>query len=71
MSENSQGPKETDWQRAQRTPSVLRAYARDIEKFGRPLDSGMPGVLEFAARWIEHTFEGGDARPEQLQQNLP
>lgn len=53
MNENSQGPKETDQERAKRTPAVLRAYARDIEKHGKPLDSGLPGVLEFAARWIE------------------
>lgn len=24
---------------------VLRGYARDIERYGRPLDSGCPGAL--------------------------
>lgn len=33
-------------ERLQVKPSVLRAYAADILKYGKPLDSGLPSVLE-------------------------
>ena len=33
--------------------SVLRAYAKDLRKHGKPLDSGLPGVLERTADRID------------------
>jgi hypothetical protein len=44
---------EPEVDRQARLPSVLRAYKRDLEKHGRPLDSGLPEVLERAAVAIE------------------
>ncbi len=70
MSENAQGPRETDQQRARRLPNVLRAYARDFEKYGKPLDSGLPAVLEFAARWVEQGFSDGDVSEYAIQDRL-
>jgi len=52
MSETQQGPKESTADRLKRTPSTLEAYARDIDKHGRPLDSGLPGILRFAAEQL-------------------
>lgn len=49
---NSQGPAETTEERLRRAPKVLEAYAKDIEKYGRPLDSGLPGLLRFVAEQI-------------------
>ncbi len=64
--ENSQGTAETMGQRARRMPHVIRAYKRDMEKYGRPLDSGLPSVLEFVAKFLEEcVFDDNDTdRPE-------
>lgn len=46
---------ETDTEKFRRVPSVLESYARDIEKYGRPLDSGLPALLRFVAEQIRVT----------------
>lgn len=33
--------------------SVIRAYAQDIEKHGRPLDSGLPAYFRKCANYYE------------------
>lgn len=48
----AQGPADTDEQRLARAPSVLESYARDIERHGRPLDSGLPSTLRFVAEQL-------------------
>ncbi len=52
MNEVTQGPPETNSERLKRLPNVLLAYAKDIEKYGSPLDSGLPGILRFVASQI-------------------
>lgn len=47
-----QGPAETAADRLRRAPKVLEAYANDIEKYGRPLDSGLPSTLRFVSEQI-------------------
>jgi hypothetical protein len=40
---------ETDDERAARLPCVMKRYAKDIDKHGKPMDSGLADVLRFAA----------------------
>ncbi len=50
-----QGPKITDKQRLKNMPSILTGYAKDIEKHGAPIDSGLPEILRFVAKKLsEH-----------------
>lgn len=70
-SEVSQGPVETPWERIRRMPNVLRAYAADINKYGKPLDSGLYGVLRFTAQFIdEYLHEGDKAESDQAHPDL-
>ena len=41
--------KQTDDERAARLPVVMKRYAKDIDKHGEPMDSGLADVLRFAA----------------------
>ena len=67
----SQGPAETPWERIRRMPNVLRAYAADIDKYGKPLDSGLPPALRFTAQFIhDYLHEGDKAEPEQIHPDL-
>ncbi len=43
---------ESDDERASRLPAVLEGYAKDIDKYGKPVDSGLAPVLRFAASRI-------------------
>lgn len=53
----TQSPQESEDVRAVRLPSVLKGYAKDIDKYGRPLDSGLAEILRFAAKRIRATEE--------------
>lgn len=52
-----QGRTETNDERFLRAPSVLEAYARDIDKYGKPMDSGLGPYLRFVAKMIEERKE--------------
>lgn len=41
---------QSDDERAARIPAVMEGYAKDIDKHGGPLDSGLAPVLRFAAK---------------------
>jgi hypothetical protein len=51
---------ETKEDRARRMPNVLEAYARDIEKYGKPLDSGLPDVLRFVKEIVREHYPQKD-----------
>ncbi len=53
MDDVQQGPAETAEEKMKYMHKVLRAYAKDIRKYGKPLDSGLPNVLDFVAEQIE------------------
>lgn len=40
---------ETTRERMKRMHKVLVSYAADLERYGKPLDSGLPDVLRFVA----------------------
>lgn len=44
---------EYDHECTKRIARVLSAYSRDIRKYGKPLDSGLPSLLEFVADELE------------------
>jgi hypothetical protein len=49
---SAQSRTETDTERLERLPRVLEAYAKDIDRYGKPMDSGLAPVLRFAAEMI-------------------
>lgn len=52
---------ESPYERFVRSPNVLERYAKDIEKHGHPIDSGLPALLRVVANEIRTiTTHGGD-----------
>lgn len=59
---------ETDDERAERLPAVLERYAQDIDKYGRPIDSGLASVLRFAAKRLASTIKQDGEAPNAPDQ---
>ena len=60
VGQTSQGPAETIWDTLRGAPIVLRAYAKDIERHGRPLDSGLAPYLTKLANAVEESQNDKD-----------
>jgi len=58
--------KRTDDERAARLPVVMKRYAKDIDKHGEPMDSGLAGVLRFAADRLAAVTAERDALKAKL-----
>lgn len=57
MNIESQSYRESDEERFLRTPGVLEAYARYIDKYGQIPDSGLVPFLRFVAKMVRQQNE--------------